>query len=118
MNGKKVLFVSSEVIPYLPNNDISSLTYALPKMVNENGPVRSSSSDTNGNRHTCKADEHEYVLRYYSSKTKGPNTVYFAKSFHVDDPMDFTSFQVEAKFHQGIILYKFLIPSDLEINFS
>ena len=37
MNGKKVLFVSSEVIPYLPNNDISSLTYALPKMVNENG---------------------------------------------------------------------------------
>ena len=37
MNGKKILFVSSEVIPYLPNNDISSLTYALPKMVNENG---------------------------------------------------------------------------------
>ena len=37
MNGKKVLFVSSEVIPYLPNNDISSLSYNLPKMVNENG---------------------------------------------------------------------------------
>ena len=37
MNGKKILYVSSEVIPYLPNNDISSLTYALPKMVNENG---------------------------------------------------------------------------------
>jgi len=37
MNGKKVLFVSSEVIPYLPNNDISSLTYNLPKMVNANG---------------------------------------------------------------------------------
>ena len=37
MNGKKILFVSSEVIPYLPNNDISSLSYSLPKMVNENG---------------------------------------------------------------------------------
>ena len=37
MNGKKVLFISSEVIPYLPNNDISSLSYNLPKMVNENG---------------------------------------------------------------------------------
>ncbi|MFL2666350.1 MAG: glycogen/starch synthase [Flavobacteriaceae bacterium] len=37
MNGKKVLYVSSEVIPYLPNNDISSLSYNLPKMVNENG---------------------------------------------------------------------------------
>ena len=37
MIGKKVLFVSSEVIPYLPNNDISSLSYNLPKMVNENG---------------------------------------------------------------------------------
>ena len=37
MNGKKILFVSSEVIPYLPNNNISSLSYSLPKMVNENG---------------------------------------------------------------------------------
>ena len=37
MNGKKVLYVSSEVIPYLPNNDISSLSYNLPKMVNKNG---------------------------------------------------------------------------------
>ena len=37
MTGKKVLFVSSEVIPYLPNNDISSLSYNLPKMVNANG---------------------------------------------------------------------------------
>ena len=37
MNVKKILFVSSEVIPYLPNNNISSLSYSLPKMVNENG---------------------------------------------------------------------------------
>jgi starch synthase len=37
MTGKKVLYVSSEVIPYLPSNDISSLSYNLPKMVNENG---------------------------------------------------------------------------------
>ncbi len=34
---KKVLYVSSEVIPYLPNNDISTLTYNLPKVVNKNG---------------------------------------------------------------------------------
>ena len=31
MIGKKIHFVSSEVIPYLPNNDISSLSYNLPK---------------------------------------------------------------------------------------
>ena len=37
MTGKKVLYVSSEVIPYLPNNDISTLSYSLPKMVNDNG---------------------------------------------------------------------------------
>jgi len=37
MTGKKVLYVSSEVIPYLPNNDISTLTYSLPKVVNKNG---------------------------------------------------------------------------------
>lgn len=37
MTGKKVLYVSSEVIPYLPNSDISTLSYNLPKMVNENG---------------------------------------------------------------------------------
>jgi len=37
MTGKKILFVSSEVIPYLPNNDISTLSYNLPKMINANG---------------------------------------------------------------------------------
>ena len=37
MTGKKVLYVSSEVIPYLPNNDISTLSYNLPKVVNKNG---------------------------------------------------------------------------------
>jgi starch synthase len=37
MTGKKVLYVSSEVIPYLPINDISTLSYNLPKVVNKNG---------------------------------------------------------------------------------
>jgi starch synthase len=37
MTGKKILYVSSEVIPYLPNNDISTLSYNLPKMINANG---------------------------------------------------------------------------------
>jgi starch synthase len=37
MTGKKVLYVSSGVIPYLPDSDISTLSYSLPKMVNENG---------------------------------------------------------------------------------
>ena len=37
MTGKKILFVSSEVIPYLPENNISNLSYNLPKIVNANG---------------------------------------------------------------------------------
>ena len=37
LTGKKILFVSSEVIPYLPNNDISTLSYNLPKLINANG---------------------------------------------------------------------------------
>tara|TARA_B100001057_G_scaffold145927_1_gene145911 strand:+ start:464 stop:1264 length:801 start_codon:yes stop_codon:yes gene_type:complete len=36
MKGKKILFISSEVIPYMPQNEISSSTYMLPKLVNEN----------------------------------------------------------------------------------
>ena len=37
MKGKKILYVSSEVIPYMPQTDIANMTYSLPKMVNENG---------------------------------------------------------------------------------
>ena len=37
MTEKKVLFVSSEVVPYLPESNLSSSTFALPKMVNEVG---------------------------------------------------------------------------------
>ena len=37
MKGKKILFISSEVVPYMPQTEISTLTYALPKLVNENG---------------------------------------------------------------------------------
>ena len=37
MKGKKILFISSEVIPYMPQTEIATMTYALPKMVNENG---------------------------------------------------------------------------------
>ena len=37
MKGKKILYISSEVIPYMPQTEIATMTYALPKMVNENG---------------------------------------------------------------------------------
>ena len=37
MKGKKILFISSEVVPYMPQSEISTLTYNLPKLVNENG---------------------------------------------------------------------------------
>lgn len=37
MNGKKVLFVSSELVPYLPENDVSLMSYEAPRMVNSKG---------------------------------------------------------------------------------
>ena len=37
MNGKKILFVSSELVPYLPENDVSKMSYEAPRMVNSNG---------------------------------------------------------------------------------
>ena len=37
MNGKKILFVSSELVPYLPENEVSLMSYETPKMVNGNG---------------------------------------------------------------------------------
>lgn len=37
MNGKKILFVSSELVPYLPENPVSLMSYEAPRMVNSNG---------------------------------------------------------------------------------
>ena len=37
MNGKRVLFVSSEVSPYLAENEISTISFEAPKMVNSIG---------------------------------------------------------------------------------
>jgi len=37
MNGKRILFVSSELVPYLPENPVSLMSYEAPKMVNSNG---------------------------------------------------------------------------------
>ena len=37
MTDKKILFVSSEVVPYLPESNLSTMTFSLPKMVNEVG---------------------------------------------------------------------------------
>ncbi len=37
MNGKKILFVSSELAPYLPENEVSQMSYETPRMVNSNG---------------------------------------------------------------------------------
>ena len=37
MKDKRILYVSSEVIPYLPETEISSLSFEAPKMVNSHG---------------------------------------------------------------------------------
>ncbi|MAO11483.1 MAG: glycogen synthase [Flavobacteriaceae bacterium] len=37
MKDKRVLYVSSEVVPYLPETEISSMSFEAPKMVNDNG---------------------------------------------------------------------------------
>ena len=37
MTDKKVLFVASEMVPYLPENEVSSLAYEGPRIVNELG---------------------------------------------------------------------------------
>ena len=37
MDGKKILFVSSELVPYLPENEVSLMSYEAPRMVNSNG---------------------------------------------------------------------------------
>ncbi len=37
MTGKKILFVSSELVPYLPENEVSLMSYEAPRMVNEKG---------------------------------------------------------------------------------
>ncbi|GMN06809.1 glycogen/starch synthase [Croceitalea sp. MTPC5] len=37
MTGKKILFVSSELVPYLPENQVSLMSYEAPRMVNSKG---------------------------------------------------------------------------------
>lgn len=37
MDDKRILFVSAEVVPYLAENEISTLSYEVPKMVNDLG---------------------------------------------------------------------------------
>ncbi|QHI37891.1 Glycogen synthase [Kordia antarctica] len=37
MKNKRVLYVSSEVVPYLPETEISSMSFEAPKMVNSKG---------------------------------------------------------------------------------
>lgn len=37
MKDKRVLFVSAEVLPYLPENDVSIMSFEVPKMINSTG---------------------------------------------------------------------------------
>jgi len=37
MEDKRILFVSSEVVPYLAENEVSVMSYDVPKMVNDKG---------------------------------------------------------------------------------
>ena len=41
MEDKRILYVSSEVVPYLAENEVSLMSYEVPKMVNDqNGQIR------------------------------------------------------------------------------
>lgn len=37
MEDKRILYVSSEVVPYLPENEVSIMSYDVPKMINDKG---------------------------------------------------------------------------------
>jgi starch synthase len=37
MEDKRILYVSSEVVPYLAENEVSSMSYEVPKMINDLG---------------------------------------------------------------------------------
>ena len=37
MKNRKILYVSSEVVPYLPESEISSMSFEIPKMINKQG---------------------------------------------------------------------------------
>ena len=37
MKNRKILYVSSEVVPYLPQSEISSMSFEIPRMVNKQG---------------------------------------------------------------------------------
>jgi len=37
MEDKRILYVSSEVVPYLAENEVSIQSYELPKMINDLG---------------------------------------------------------------------------------
>ena len=37
MKDRKILYVSSEVIPYLPETEISSMSFEIPRMINKQG---------------------------------------------------------------------------------
>jgi starch synthase len=37
MKDKRILYVSSEVVPYLAENEVSLMSYDVPKMINDQG---------------------------------------------------------------------------------
>lgn len=37
MKDKKILYISSEVVPYLPHSELANLAFEIPKMVNDRG---------------------------------------------------------------------------------
>lgn len=61
MEGKKVLFISSEVVPYMPQTEISNLTYNLPKLVNENGGLTRIFIPKYGNINERRHQLHEVI---------------------------------------------------------
>ncbi len=61
MNGKKILFVSSELVPYLPENDVSLMSYEAPRMVNSKGGQIRIFMPRNGNINERRHQLHEVI---------------------------------------------------------
>ena len=64
MKNRKILYVSSEVVPYLPESEISSMSFEIPKMVNKQGGQIRIFMPRYGNINERRHQLHE-VIRLY-----------------------------------------------------
>ena len=96
MEGKKVLFISSEVVPYMPQTEISNLTYNLPKVVNENGGLTRIFIPKYGNINERRHQLHEVIINqkndFYNSRLERVKMInrrsdFNQFAFHLSNPI-------------------------------